>query len=190
MAGKQYGNVLNNQKQIKMKKIKLWLYNFFQEIIEDEVTHGIEMKVNGELVCGCSMYYVPRVGDKIKFTTYNVEKIFKVLEVVSETAGAFITLHGVLVQVDNKRGFATYLTNNKFECISGSVVSDITGTALIEDKNKNLMHVRGEYVKAIENLPALVQIAEMYHDSMLGRCEEGLPFEIVSQTLKNLQNER
>ena len=42
----------------------------------------------------------------------------------------------------------------------------------------------------IENLPALVQIAEMFHDSLLGEHENGLPFQIVSQTLKNLQNER
>jgi len=42
----------------------------------------------------------------------------------------------------------------------------------------------------IENLPALVQIAEMFHDSLLGEHENGLPFQIVYQTLKNLQNER
>lgn len=90
----------------------------------------------------------------------------------------------------NGRPDLTYLTQTKFEFHQSS--NDLFWLILEKKKSKTFasIDIDSEFVNAIENIPALVQIAEMFYDQMKSRNEKSICFEIVESTLNKLRNEK
>lgn len=91
----------------------------------------------------------------------------------------------------NGRPDLTYLTQTKFEFykeLEDSIHLFVKSKK--QSKTFAKIDIDSEFMNAIENIPALVQIAEMFYDQMKSRNEKSICFEIVESTLNKLRNEK
>lgn len=89
--------------------------------------------------------------------------------------------------MNNKRPDLTYLTQAETIKV-GSIKKDITAIQFIsKGKITGKVACDNSLIKAIENIPSLIQIAEMYFDSMDSTKEGSLPYKITKELLELLK---
>lgn len=157
-----------------MKKRLSKIYKFFLSIVEECTTHDVYLYVGSHLVKKQTMYFVPRVGDRIKYDEEDLNKMVEVQKVTSYPVGGVIKLScAFVVKNSGSRPDLSYIVQAK--------ESDWN-----IGKHDNMI-IDKRYKKAHRKISDLVQVAEMYNDFLLGKHEEGLPFQIVNNLLNELK---
>lgn len=161
-----------------MKKLISKIYKFFLSIVEECTTHDVYLYVGSNLVKKQTMYYVPRVGDRIEYDEEEPSRMVEVQKVTSSPAGGVIKLScAFVVKNYGSRPDLSYIIQAKESDWNIRTTKDMI---VISDKR---------YMKAHRKISDLVQVAEMYNDLLLGKHEEGFPFQIVNNLLNELKEE-